>query len=277
LRYSLLVDTLRLKKAQAIRKDGEHPYSAMFDRSHSLAEAYALPDGESVSIAGRVVLFRDIGKLTFATLQDHTGRLQIAFKSDELGDSAYKCMLDRIDLGDFVGIHGERFITKKGEPTVRVKKWNMLSKALRAPPEKWHGIENKETAWRQRYLDLTTNRDTFDRFTFRSLFIRKLREFYWSNTFVEMETPVLVNAASGALATPFQTHHDAYDLDVYLRIAPEIFLKKCIIGGFDRVFEIARVFRNEGLDPSHLQDFTMAENALDSRKRTYEYINDKDL
>jgi lysyl-tRNA synthetase class 2 len=136
----------------------------------------------------------------------------------------------------------------------------MLSKTLRQPPEKWHGIADQETAWRQRYLDLMSNRETFDRFVFRSRFLQKLREFYWSHGFVEMETPVLVNSASGALATPFVTHHEAYDMDVYLRIATETYLKECLVGGFDRVFEIGRIFRNEGLDPSHLQDFTMVEH-----------------
>lgn len=206
------------------------------------------------------MLLRDMGKMTFITLQDHTGRLQLAVKEEDLGHEAYKDMLHLLDLGDFIGVTGERFTTQKGEPTVRVKIWTMLSKALRQPPEKWHGISTQETAWRQRYLDTISNRESFDRFVFRSEFVKKVREFYWKNHFVEVETPVLVNAASGALASPFKTHHAAYDMDVYLRIATETFLKECIVGGFDRVFEVGRIFRNEGLDPSHLQDFTMIEH-----------------
>jgi lysyl-tRNA synthetase class 2 len=254
------MDEFRLQKAEAIRKAGSTPYAANFDRTHTANEGKETKDGTAVQTAGRVMLLREMGKMIFATLQDHTGRVQVAWKSDEIDADAFAKAKELIDLGDIIGISGERFTTKKGEPTVLVKEWTMLSKALRQPPEKWHGIADQETAWRQRYLDSISNRETFDRFLFRSLFVRKLREFYWNSDFVEMETPVLVNAASGALATPFATHHEAYDLDMFLRIAPETFLKECVVGGYDRVFEVARVFRNEGLDPSHLQDFTMVEH-----------------
>ncbi|MBM3231330.1 lysine--tRNA ligase [Candidatus Peregrinibacteria bacterium] len=254
------MDEFRLKKAEAIRAGGKQPYAAKFDRTHTLTEAKTLKDRKKTAIAGRVVLFRGMGKMIFATLQDHTGRLQIAWKADVISEREFNAVLELIDLGDIIGVSGEHFTTQKGEPTILVKEWTMLTKALRSPPEKWHGIADQETAWRQRYLDLTSNRETFDRFTFRSDFIRLMREFYWKNGFVEMETPVLVNAASGALATPFVTHHEAYDMDVFLRIATETFLKECLVGGFDRVFEVGRIFRNEGLDPSHLQDFTMVEH-----------------
>lgn len=250
----------RFEKAEELRAKGVQPYAASYERTHTLIEARDAADTTKVRIAGRVMLVRDMGKMSFATLQDHTGRLQIALRADNLGAEAYTEALHLLDLGDIVGIEGERFSTQKGEPTVEVRAWTMLSKTLRQPPEKWHGIAQQETAWRQRYLDLQSNRGTFDRFAFRSKFIRTLREFYWSKGFVEVETPILVNAASGALATPFATHHAAYDLDIYLRIAPETFLKECLVGGFDRVFELGRVFRNEGLDPSHLQDFTMLEH-----------------
>ncbi len=258
-RMLLCMDPIRHQKVQAMRSEGIVPYAGSFDRSHVLSDAKAMKEGPTVRIAGRIVLLRDMGKMTFLTLQDHTGRLQVMLREDELKDE-YARALKVLDLGDFIGIEGERFATQKGEPSVRAAKWTMLSKALRQPPEKWHGIADQETAWRQRYLDLQTNRETFDRFVFRSNFVRLMREFYWKNGFLETETPVLVNAASGALATPFKTHHEAYDLDMFLRIAPETFLKECLVGGFDRVFEVARVFRNEGLDPSHLQDFTMVEH-----------------
>lgn len=254
-----IMDEVRLQKLQALRDKGVIPYAAKFDRSHKLAPAKELPDGEAVSIAGRVMLFREMGKMSFATLQDHTGRLQLAFKQDDLGDE-YKEAIKMIDLGDIIGIEGERFTTQKGEPTVLVKNWQMLSKALSQPPEKWHGVQDQETAWRQRYLDLTSNRESFDRFQLRSAFVKLLREFYWSHNFTEIETPVLVNNASGALATPFTSYHEAYDMEVYLRIAIETFQKECLVGGYDRTFEIGPAFRNEGLDPSHLQEFRMCEH-----------------
>jgi lysyl-tRNA synthetase class 2 len=254
------MDQFRLQKIQQIRSQGGIPYASSFDRTHTLTEAKKAKDSTALKVAGRVMLMRDMGKVTFLTLQDHTGKFQVVLRSDELGEKAYKDALELLDRGDFIGVEGKRFDTQKGEASVLATTWTMLSKALRQPPEKWHGIADQETAWRQRYLDLISNQETFERFRFRSSFLKKMREFYWSSDFTEVETPVLVNAASGALATPFKTHHEAYDLDVYLRIAPETFLKECLVGGFDRVFEVARVFRNEGLDPSHLQDFTMVEH-----------------
>jgi lysyl-tRNA synthetase class 2 len=254
------MDPIRLEKAKKLKTAGQTPYAATFPRSHKLLQAKELPDGTDVSIAGRIVLWRDMGKVTFATLQDSTGRLQIIFKENETGAEKYAKALTLLDLGDFIGVTGERLTTKTGELSVVVRDWTILTKALAQPPEKWHGLADQETAWRQRYLDLLSNREVLDRFLLRSRFLQLLREFYWSKEFIEVETPVLVNAASGALAKPFQTHHDAYDLDVFLRIAPETYLKECLVGGFDRVFEVARCFRNEGLDPSHLQDFTMVEH-----------------
>ncbi len=254
------MDPLRHAKAEKLRSLNRTAYAAKFERTHTLDEGRACPDGKRVTLAGRVMLFREMGKLTFATLQDHTGKLQIAFKDEELGKEEYKLLQKLIDLGDIIGITGERFTTQKGEPTVLVKEWTMLCKALRQPPEKWHGISDRETAYRQRYLDLTSNREAFDRFVFRSNFIKAMREFYWENGFTEVDLPVLVNSASGALATPFSTHHDALDLDVYLRIALETHQKECLIGGFDRTFSLGPVFRNEGMDPSHLQEFTMCEH-----------------
>ncbi len=253
------MDPIRHQKLTRLRQAGIIPYASSFERTHLLDAGRALTDGTAMTVAGRVVLLRDMGKMTFLTLQDHTGRMQVMLRKEHVGE-AYALALETVDLGDIIGVEGTRITTKTGEPTVQATTWHMLSKALRQPPEKWHGIADQETAWRQRYLDLQSNKETLDRFRFRSLFVRKMREFYWKHAFEEVETPVLVNAASGALATPFQTHHEAYDLDVFLRIAPETYLKECLVGGFDRVFEVARVFRNEGLDPSHLQDFTMVEH-----------------
>ena len=254
------MDEIRLQKVQEMRAAGVIPYAAKFDRSHTCNDARGLQDDDTAAIAGRVMLMREMGKMTFVSLQDHTGRMQVALKQDDLGAETYKEALSLIDRGDFIGIHGTFFTTQKGEPTLLVKEWQMLSKALRQPPEKWHGIADQETAWRQRYLDTMSNQEAFERFNFRNDFIHKLREFYWNHDFTEITTPVLVNSASGALATPFSSHHEAYDMDVYLRIAIETFQKECLVGGFDRTFEIGPVFRNEGLDPSHLQEFTMCEH-----------------
>lgn len=250
----------RRDKVAELRNVGRNPYAPKFERTHELAKGPSLKEGEATKMAGRVMLFRDMGKLTFATLQDHTGRMQIALSKDEIGAEEYALAMKMIDLGDFVGVEGVRFTTKKGEPTIQVKQWHMLSKTLRPLPEKWHGLSDRETAYRQRYLDLTSNRETFDRMNFRSAFIRAMREFYWKHSFVEVDIPVLVNSASGALAAPFATHHNALDLDVYLRIALETHQKECLVGGFDRTFSVGPVFRNEGMDPSHLQEFTMCEH-----------------
>lgn len=254
------MDSFRAEKAKELRSKGMLPYAAKFERTHTLAEAKDLKEGKSAAIAGRVMLFRDMGKLTFATLQDHTGRLQIAFREEEIGEKNYKNLLHFLDLGDIIGVKGTYFLTKKGEPTILVKQWTMLSKALRQPPEKWHGVQDRETSYRQRYLDTMSNRESFERFMFRSNFVKALREFYWANGFTEVDLPVLVNSPSGALATPFSTHHNALDLDVFLRIAIETHQKECLVGGFDRTFSLGSVFRNEGMDPSHLQEFTMCEH-----------------
>lgn len=254
------MDPIRFEKATKLRALKRLPYAAKFARSHTLKQAHDAGEGTSVTVAGRIMLFREMGKLTFAQLQDHTGRLQIAFRDEELGKEEHKLLQKMIDLGDIIGISGERFTTQKGEPTINVKSWTMLTKALRQPPEKWHGISDRETAYRKRYLDTMSNREAFDRFQFRSAFIKAMREFYWSHGFTEVDLPVLVNSASGALATPFTTHHNALDLDVYLRIALETHQKECLVGGFDKTFALGPVFRNEGMDPSHLQEFTMCEH-----------------
>lgn len=254
------MDSNRVDKVQKLRSLSRQPYAAKFMRSHVLAEARNLADAASAKVSGRVVLFRDMGKLTFATLQDQSGRLQIAFREEVVGKDEYKLLCSLIDLGDFIGVEGERFTTQKGEPTILVKSWTMLTKALRQPPEKWHGVADRETIYRHRYVDTMSNRESLDRFLFRSNFIRAMREFYWSKGFIEVDIPVLVNAASGALATPFATHHESLDLDVYLRIALETHQKECLVGGFDRTFSLGPVFRNEGMDPSHLQEFTMCEH-----------------
>lgn len=250
----------RLKRLSLIVEEGQIPFVDRFERTHSTTDVRSGKVGSYVKMAGRIMLFRKMGKLTFLHIQDYYGRIQVILKLDELGENQYKLFSKITDTGDFIGVEGEVFITKTGELSVLAKKYTFLSKALRPLPDKWHGLKNVELKYRKRYLDLIMNEETRERFAFRSDFIKSLREFYFENKFSEIETPILCNTPSGALAKPFKTYHNALGTDVYLRIAPEIFLKEAIIGGYEKVFEIARSFRNEGIDPSHLQDFTMVEH-----------------
>ena len=251
----------RIEKLKKIRSAGMKPYPDRFAKAKPVAAVLTLKLGtKNISTAGRLLTIREMGKICFCHLQDATGRLQLVLRSDEVGPGRFRQFLKQFDPGDFVGVTGELFKTNKGEVSLLVKTYVMLGKALRPLPEKWHGLKDQESRYRQRYLDLVANPGTYQRFLFRSRLIKTLREFYWSHGFVEVETPILTNTASGAIARPFTTHYQALDLDVYLRIAPETYLKECIIGGFEKVFEIGRCFRNEGMDPSHLQDFTMAEH-----------------
>jgi lysyl-tRNA synthetase class 2 len=250
----------RIKKLQTIIDKGIIPFADKYEKTHQLADIAAMKDGDKVKVAGRLMLIREMGKLTFAHLQDASGRGQIVLRQDDIGKDSYKDFLQLLNVGDFIGVEGEVFTTKKGEISILAANYKLLSKSLRPLPEKWHGLKDQEACYRQRYLDLTMNRETMERMNFRSKFIWELRNFYHENGFTELETPILCNAASGALAKPFTTHHSALDMDVYLRIAPEIYLKEAIVAGFEKVFEAGRVFRNEGIDPSHLQEFTMVEH-----------------
>jgi len=251
---------MRLERLENIKKSGINAYPDQFDKKQSLFEAKESKEGTEVKTAGRILTIRAMGKIAFCHLMDETGRLQIVLNINEIGEEKFKWFNDHFDLGDFIGVEGEIFTTKAGELSVLVKKYEFLGKALLPLPEKFHGLKDEEIIYRERYLDLATNEESFTRFKLRSDIVKSLREFYWSRGFTEIETPILCNNASGAAAKPFITHHNAIDLDVYLRIAPEIYLKEAIIGGFDKVFEIGRCFRNEGMDPSHLQDFTMVEH-----------------
>lgn len=253
------MDQDRLLKLEKIKKSGVNPYPDHFAQTHSLKEAKENKQDSIVKVAGRIMTLRDMGKLTFVHLQDFSGKMQVVFELKEIGKETFD-FLKLFDLGDIIGVEGKIFTTHKGEVSVLVSKYKLLSKALLPLPEKWHGLKDKETAYRHRYLDLISNRETMDRFIFRSNFIRSLREFYWKNNFVEIETPVLAPTASGALAKPFVTHHNALDHDFFLRIALETPQKEALVGGFERTFEIGKVFRNEGMDPSHLQEFTMCEH-----------------
>ena len=237
-----------------------NPYPDHFVRTHEIADARLLEDGTTdVKVAGRIVLMRKMGKMSFLTIQDINGKIQISIKIDMVGEEAYNFFKKYIDIGDFIGVCGEVFTTHTGEKTIRAASYEFLGKALKPLPEKFHGLTDTESIYRYRYLDLITSKESRNKFLFRSKFIKKLRDYLDKEGYIEIETPILNNKPSGATAKPFITHHNALDIDLYLRIAPETYLKRAVVGGFTKVFEIARCFRNEGMDTTHLQDFTMIE------------------
>lgn len=237
-----------------------NPYPERFETNYEIKDAALLPDGTTnVRVAGRIVLMRKMGKLSFLTIRDIEGSIQLSIKLDMVGEEKYREFKEFFDIGDFIGVEGEIFTTHTGEKTIRVSSYEFLGKALKPLPEKFHGLTDEEMRYRNRYVDLIMNEDTRTRFLLRSNFIKELRNYLNNLGYIEIETPILNNKASGALAKPFMAHHNALDMDVYLRIAPETYLKRAIVGGFTKVFEIARCFRNEGMDSSHLQDFTMVE------------------
>ena len=249
-------EIVRREKLQNIK----HPYPERFEVNYELCDAKELEDGvRGVRVAGRIILMRKMGKMSFLTIGDIKGKIQISVKLDMVGEEAYQDFKANYDIGDFIGVEGEIFTTHTGEKTVRASNITFLGKALKPLPEKFHGVEDVETIYRERYLDLIMNDESKKKFLFRSRFIREIRNYLDEAGYVEIETPILNNKASGATAKPFITHHNALDIDLYLRIAPETYLKRAVVGGFTKVFEIARCFRNEGIDATHLQDFTMIE------------------
>ncbi len=250
----------RLQKLQQIRASGVDPYPATWHVSHTLAQAAALSSGaKGLRLAGRLISIRRMGKLSFAHLRDASGQLQVAVRSQELAADQATLWSESVDVGDFVGISGELFTTKTGELTVQARELTLLSKTLRPLPEKWHGLKDLELRLRKRYLDLTANPGIRELFIKRAKLISALRAYLDGHGFVEVETPVLELIPGGADAKPFVTHHETLNLDLYLRISLELHLKRLVVGGFDRVYEIGKVFRNEGMSPQHLQEFTELE------------------
>lgn len=259
---------VRLAKLDELRAAGRDPFRASFAVSHLSGDARKLyVDGQdnavTVSVAGRIVVIRDMGKSQFVKLFDQqsgseAGPIQIYVKKDVVGDEAY-VSFKKLDLGDIIGAEGTLFKTKTGEITVRVDRYVLLAKALRPLPEKWHGLSDPEQVYRQRYLDLIVNRESRERLLLRSRIVSHIRRFLESRQFIEVETPVLQNVAGGAAARPFTTHHNALGMDFYLRISLELYLKRLLVGGIDRVFEIGRNFRNEGISRRHNPEFTMLE------------------
>lgn len=252
-------ELVRRGKVEKIREFC-NPYPEKYETTHDLKDAKLLEDGTTnVKVAGRIVFMRQMGKLSFLKIRDIEGELQLSIKIDLVGEEKYSFFKNNVDVGDFIGAIGEIFTTHTGEKTLRADDFTFLGKALKPLPEKFHGLTDPEVCYRNRYVDLIMNEDTRERFLLKYNFIKEIRRYLEDNKYIEIETPVLSNKASGATARPFTAHHNALDIDVYLRIAPETYLKRAVVGGFNRVFEFARCFRNEGMDATHLQDFTMLE------------------
>ncbi|HJP41791.1 MAG TPA: lysine--tRNA ligase, partial [Dehalococcoidia bacterium] len=254
----------RIEKAEEFRQRGLNPYPARSTRSHSAEDAARLAresenvEVSAVDVVGRVIARRDMGRATFLDLRDDSGAIQVLLRKNALGEEVYDA-LKLVDLGDFLEVHGTPMVTRTGEPTVGADSWTMLAKALHAPPEKYHGLADAEMRQRQRYLDLMANEDTRALFRTRSGVVAAIRRFLDGRGFLEVETPVLQEMAGGAAAKPFVTHHNQLDEDRFLRISLELHLKKLVVGGFDKVYELGRIFRNEGTGFKYNPEFTMLE------------------
>ena len=250
---------VRLEKRVALERAGLRPYGASFPVTGDVGEVRAaFAEGKKVSAAGRVTARRDMGKSHFLDISDHSGRMQVYLQDKAIGDEGVK-VYELLDIGDFIGVEGECFTTKTGEPSIKAEKFVLLSKSLHPLPEKWHGLQDVEARHRQRYLDLISNEHAREIFAKRFAIIREIRAFFEERGFLEVETPMMQAVAGGAAATPFETHHNALGLDLYLRIAPELYLKRLLVGGFTKVFELNRNFRNEGVSRRHNPEFTMLE------------------
>ncbi len=254
----------RIKKLQSLQASGFTPFPSTTKRSFEIRKAVESFDSlakskKEIMLAGRIKLIRVHGGSTFLDVTDGTGEIQAYFKKDRLGEKGYKSFLENFDLGDFIEVRGVLFKTKKGEKTLEVSDFKMLAKSLRPLPEKWHGLRDTEERYRKRYLDLIFNREIKENFIKRSAIIKEIRNFLEGEGFLEVETPILQPLYGGARAQPFKTHMNALDIDLYLRVSPELYLKRLLIGGFEKVYEIGKCFRNEGVDRSHNPDFTVLE------------------
>ncbi|MFH0987390.1 MAG: lysine--tRNA ligase [Patescibacteria group bacterium] len=252
----------RVEKLEHFRAKGINPYPAKTKSHQRISEVLSNFEkfkGEKIILAGRVMSLRKHGGSTFLHFEDFSGRFQAYLRQDKIGKDSYKFFLDNFDIGDFVLFEGKIFSTKKGEKTVEVENYQVLAKSFSPLPEKWHGLQDVEERSRKRYLDLIMNPSSREKFVLRSKLISFIRNYLGKEGFLEVETPILQWKAGGATASPFKTRHEALDSDLYLRIAPELHLKELLVGGFEKVFEIGRVFRNEGIDASHNPDFTSME------------------
>ncbi len=259
----------RFERLRRLRERGVEPYPTSFARTHALGAVVAEHGGRAadelerepveVVTAGRMLTRRAMGKASFATLSDGEARLQVYVRKDDLGEQGYDLFLNLLDLGDFVGVRGRLMRTRTGELSVQARELTLLSKSLLPPPEKWHGLSDVELRYRQRYLDLMSNPEVRRTFVTRSAVVAEIRRFLDGRGYIEVETPMMHPVAGGALARPFVTHHNALDVDLFLRIAPELYLKRLGVGGLERVYEINRNFRNEGISAMHNPEFTMLE------------------
>ena len=253
---------IRREKLAQLQQDGRDPFViTKFEVTHyaqQIKDHFDELEGCTICIAGRMMSKRGMGKVSFCDIQDKTGRIQLYARKDEMDEEDYN-RFKKYDIGDIVGIEGEAFRTQRGEMSVRAKKITLLSKSLLPLPEKFHGLTDKEMRYRQRYVDLIVNPEVKKNFIIRSQFIKFMREYLDNMGYIEVETPVLNTISGGASARPFVTHHNTLDIDMYMRIATELPLKRLIVGGMDRVYEIGRIFRNEGMDPKHNPEFTSVE------------------
>ena len=252
---------IRLKKLEAIKRAGFSVYPEKTKRTHPISQALRLfkslaKSEKEIILAGRIRAKREHGGSTFLQIEDGSGVIQAYFRKDRLGPKHYKFFLENFDIGDFIEVRGILFTTKKGEKTIEAADFKILAKAILPLPEKWHGLKDVEERFRKRYLDLIFNPEVKKKFETRSKIIREIRAFMEKNGFLEVETPILQPVYGGASARPFKTHHNALNIDLYLRIAPELYLKRLLVGGFEKVYEIGRVFRNEGIDRQHNPDYT---------------------
>lgn len=257
------------EKLEQIRKKGINPYcntwkpdhkiGTVIQQNHALSKEELTEQKIELAIAGRMVAKRDFGKASFMQLKDETGTLQVYVQKNQLGDEQYELYQQQLDIADFIGVRGSLFRTKTDELTMRADQLILLTKSIELLPEKFHGLTNIDTCYRQRYVDLISNTETMERFRLRSKIVQQIRNFFLNKDFLEVETPILHPIAGGATAKPFMTHHNTYHTDLFLRIAPELYLKRLIVGGYERVFEMNRNFRNEGVSPRHNPEFTMLE------------------
>ena len=248
----------RLQSLGKLRELGFEPYGRKYEHTDLKVLRQTFVEGAEARVAGRLMMIRKMGKMNFATIDDGTGRFQLIFKRDELSETQFAAF-KQLNLGDIIGVEGTLFTTQKGEKSVICKEWTMLAKALEQPPEKFHGLADQEEKYRRRYVDLMTNEESRNRFFMRSDIIRETRKYLWDRGFYEVETPILQGQAGGAAAKPFETHFNALDQKMVLRIAPELYLKRLIVGGMNKVFELGKDFRNEGIDRSHNPEFTVCE------------------
>lgn len=256
----------RIAKIEKLREAGMDPYPAFLPRDYSIAEVKnsfstlaPTSDIEPISIVGRVMVVRGQGAILFIVLQDGKDRFQAVLKKDVLSPEVFSLFVDTVDNGDFISVSGSLFVTDRGEQSILIKDWRMGTKALLPLPDKWHGLQDVEETYRKRYLDIIMDPNVYDRFVIRSKVIKAVRAFLDQKNFLEIETPILQNQAGGAMAKVFETHHNDFDMPMVLRIAVELDHKMIMTGGYERVYEIGKMFRNEGSDPTHIQEFTMIE------------------